>query len=330
MRKNVFVTFMLVLLILTSSFTLFACGENTINPQSEIHAVILEIQDDTASYTKSEIMESGFNGFSIKNLMYKNSSGGFVEDGKVYNAIFAISLGKIIKYNDNLNSVPVNKLDGVKQSFDHFKKEFEEFKGSRDWFMALEDDISIDVYNGFYSRFKKETQGYIDATCSLAKEILKVCDNNFVLPSEDDENFSLAQAQQWQLHYDNEIIKALSDVKDLIFVSAKGENLSCQLYNRAKNLLKEIAKSAKNTSYAIANENKDKFISVALAVENQRMIVSQAISNFSLYELEEEYDGSLYSYYQTDSTKEFDYKQLNSYFLTGGILPTFIQTINEF
>ena len=98
----------------------------------------------------------------------------------------------------------------------------------------------------------------------------------------------------------------------------------------AKGILKNIASYAKRTSYNINDENQTKFLNISTALENERNIASQALSSFSLYELEREYDSSLTAYYKTGETKEFDYVQLNSYFANGGILSTYLTTINNF
>lgn len=330
MKRSKILTFIVALLIMAPCFAMFACGENSINPYAQIEAIITEIQADESAYEKGEIMSSGFNGYKIKDLAYKNSSGALVEDGQVYNAIFAISLNKIIKYNANLENISASKLAGVKNAFDTFEKEYNDFKGARERFVVLEGNANNVIYNGFYARYKEETKGYVGATCALARELLNACEKNYKLPSEDDAQIAEAEQSQWLLRYDNEIVRALADIKDLIFVSARGEDLSNELIVSAKGILKNIASYAKRTSYNINSENQTKFLNISTALENERNIASQALSSFSLYELEREYDSSLTAYYKTGETKEFDYVQLNSYFANGGILSTYLTTINNF
>lgn len=330
MRKSRFLTFIVAVLVLVPCLAMFACGENRINPYEQINAIITEIQADESAYENGDILETGFNGYKIKNLAYKNDSGMLVEDGQVYNAIFAVSLDKIIKYNPSLENISANKLADVKKAYDSFEKAYNDFKGARERFVVLEGNANIDIYNGFYARYKEETKGYVGATCALARELLSACDKNYQFSSEDEVENAIASQLQWQLRYDNELIRALGDIKDLIFVSARGEELDNELLVSAKATLKNIATYALRTTYNIAEENKEKFLNISTALENERAIASQALKNFSLYELEREYNGSLAAYYRTGETKEFDYVQLNSYFANGGILLTYLTTINNY
>lgn len=327
--KKKFLTFALALLVVILGGVMFACGENGINPYSQLNEMITEITTDTTTYQTADVLDGRFNGYTIKDLAHKTNEGTLEEDGQILNGLFAISMDKIVKYMGNLQDVKASKLDALNKAFKTFKKEYNDFVGARGRFVSLEDGASIDIFNGFYAKYREEAKGYVSATGDLAKEILKVCDETFTLP-ENEEEVSEAKKEQWLIKYDNEVVKGLCDTKALLLESAKGEILTNNLYLKGVENLKNIALNAKRTEFNLQEENVEKFEKISLALDNQRKITFQAIDNFSIYTLEKDYENTLYLYYRTDSTKEFDYVQLDTYFGTGGILQTYFTTINNF
>lgn len=323
--KRKFLTFSLIFLLAFSSVIMLACGGSGVNPYDEINEIITTITTDTSTYQNGAVLDGTFTGYTIKGLAHKEG-GVSVDDGQALNGIFAISTNEIIKYKDFLQNIKPSKLDSLNKTFNSFKDEYQNFLGARERFLTLEDYASADVYNGFYARFREETKSYVNATCDLAKEILKACEENFVLSEEKPEE---SKKEQMLLKYDNEIIKALGDVKDLLLKSAKGEILAGGLYQYGMATLKNIASNANKTRFNLKEENEGEFEKISLALDNQRKIISQAIDNFSIYEFEREYESSLYLYCKTDSTKEFDYAQLDLYFKTDGILQRYFTTINN-
>lgn len=324
--KKKFITISLTLLIVFSSVIMFACGGSEVNPYVEINEIITTITSDTSTYQQESLLDGAITGYAIKNLAHIED-GTSVEDGQVLNGIFGLSVNKIIKYKDLLQEIKTSKLGSLNKIFKSFKSEYGNFLGARERFLTLSSSATNDVYNGFYSRFREETKGYVNATCDLAKAILKTCQENFVLS---EENLEQSKKEQTLLRYDNEIIKGLGDIKDFLLESAKGEILTNTLYQKGVADLKALASNSNRSEFNLSEENMTKFENISLALDNQRKIISQAINNFSIYQLEEEYESSPYLYYKTDNTKEFDYTQLNAYFGTDGILQTYFRTINNF
>lgn len=323
MKKKV-LTLALALLMVLSSVVLFACNEPKLELSEEIAFIKKEVEDESA-YNKANILTSEINGYAIKNLVFKDESD---DEAKFYNGIFSISINNILKCEGVLKGIKSSKLNG---KFESFKKEKDDFRNALENYGNADSNTSTVISRGFYERFKEEAKGYIIATCDLAQELLKFCVTTYTLPKEDDETYEQKLKELWLLKYNYETAKAVNDVKNFLFDSAKGKELNHAFYKNAKDTLERIVEfSDKSEYYPTSEDDRNEFNNLSKALDNQRKIVYQAISNFSVYELEKEYDNNEELYYKNDETKKYDYAQLKSYFEKGGILITYFVKINEY
>lgn len=330
MKKKIFLALTLSLMALCSSTFLVACKQD-VNPYSEIKEIVEEITTNTSSYTYQAVPNTDYVGYNINGLKYKKGSTNiYVEDGEIYNTIFAISMNKIIKYYPEIENLQASKLKALETKTQEFKVVYDNFNGARERFLALEPSSNFTVYNGFYPRYKREVKKYVDKTCDLADELLNVCQTNIKYQETDDEVKNQENLEKINLiNYDYQILNALGDVKEVFFVSAGGFDFDNSLFNQTKKALTSICTMAKKDNYSLTEDEKKIFDGASSAMANQRKIVRKATQNFSIYDLVLNYDNSLYAYYKSDRSKEIDYTQLNAYFGNDGYLSTYLNAINK-
>lgn len=335
--KKKFITFVLALFMALSSITFFACGSKSIDIRAEIGTIVSTIQRETSltysqnnsqTYCYENIYDKGFTGVSFQHLTYKSGSSYVKEEsGEICNAIFALSLHKILAYYPQLSDFTQKQLKGVISAFDKFKQEYNDFSALDERYNEMFGSASNESYNGFYARYKQGAIAYTKATYNLAYELMKAVEKNFLLPDQSEPNFLATQKQLWTIRYKYEITKALGDVQEFFLTSAKGQSLSNQMFVDVKNFLTNLVEYDCMSVYQIMLFSYDEFITLSQVLDSERKITMEALEDFSVYELEVECDNSIYNYLKIKEYGESDYNQLSRYFMQGGILYDFFEII---
>lgn len=304
----------LALILVSSSLLMFACGDkgNAQDTYENFHTTITKFEDNKMLFSTETTKNRVTLEFYLNNFKKKNSYGSEVQDDMNY--IYLTSTGlSFIKNN-------YGKLDGLEGDYDfsrlnqtltNLNEGYNNLKQENENLNNVEASTNVNVYNGYFARYKTFAKEFISEVYSSALALGDFLANDVKIIE------SLGTEEQTeealQFYYEYQTLLLLNDCKILIMDSAAGEVVTNMVYSNAVNRLTTILNYKDKKVKNLSVEQVNKYLDVSSAVDNQRRLYKDSINNFSIYELVNTYKGSLDEYVKVKENAEAYYKQLELY-----------------
>ena len=323
-KKKIFLSIIASIMVFTSM--LFVGCKDLGNAQDTF---ALYSQAMTTYKSNSNLFISGSisnnkTNFYLNNFYSKNASGDEVQDDQNYLILTAIGLNFIEEYH--------TKLDGLEGSYDFNKlvnainslnSDYDELKTENENMLSVETNAEIDIFNGYFTRYKNTAKDFIDGVYETALTLGNFLMNNARIAS----NLGGETQTQDELnfYYDYQLLQIFNDFKMVLINSASGQVLNDIVYTSSSNKLKDFAQNIQAKSVKqLTIEQTSAYVEICDALNNERNSYQKAVKSFSLEKFENIYDGSLEAYTKVNSNFDSYYNQLNNYFCDTNNIMTLI------
>ena len=310
LKKSILISFLAIMLI-ASSFLLFACGSKVESEDSLklINDTLIEYKANTSIFKQDSVSSMDTN-FCLADFNAEGYSEyvavglNYIEDN--YTRLEELQ-DKDIDYDyDKLNK----KIDAMNNSYDLVCDEYENYSRASQ-FEASE------IINGYFARYKLSVKNFIGDIFVVAEELGTLfvnVDGNGI----GEEELTL-EAFNSYVHYHKLLVA--KDYKNYFMDGCKGENFFMFTPAFASNQFRlYCGHLLSETNMTITLDEAKQLNQVLLAVNADRKNVEKSLENFSLYDFYNSYEGDINSYSKSASDVEAYYSSIEGYYTTGGTL----------
>ena len=323
-KRRIFLSFIASILVFTG-LLLVGCGD--LGNAQDTFALYSQAMTNYKSNTNLFISRSINNNqtnFYLNNFYSKNAIGEEVQDDQNYLILTAIGLNFIEEYH--------TKLDGLEGSYDFnnlvnainkLNTDYDELKLENEKMLSVESNAEVDIYNGYFTRYKNSARNFIDEVYETALTLGNFLMNNARIAR----NLGSETQTQDELnfYYDYQLLQIFNDFRLILMDSASGQILTDTVYTNSSSKLKNFAQNIQAKSVKqLTVEQTNSYIEICEALNNERISYQKAVNAFSLEEFENMYDSYLEAYTRVNSNFDSYYNQLNNYFCETNNIMTLI------
>lgn len=316
--KKSILTICLALMLLLSSFVLFACG----NDQTSASAYKAYNELFTEMKQNVSLFSTGTTGglstsFYLNNFCYKDSGNNKVFEYNHYLMLNAASLEFIDEYYPVLENLKLKTdYSTLKSDVKSLRKSYKTLKSEYDRYLVNAvnvNTVAYTIYNGYFSRYRTYARKFIAETYDCALSLGKFLETKVKLSKTFATDEMTEEATEFYLDYN--ILKVMDDFKDFFMNSCKGLKLEGEEYKLTiKNLETWTGEIVGKTYKTISNEQANNFKDISVRLGVERKMTDKALSRFSFYKYENTYSSSLAAYKKSNAYAPAYYNRLNSYF----------------
>ena len=306
---------LLALILLLSSFVLFACGgkDSSKSTFESYNSFMTQIKQDTSLFSTKEI-ENYYTKFYLNDLYSKNSSGTPTYENNYYIALGAVSLEFIDEYYPKLETLKLktdysklkDDIKSLNKSYNNLKVEHENLKNDAQ-------NLDYTIYNGYFSRYRTYAQKFINKSYQSALKLGKFLNNEAKLAKTVATQNMTDEA--FEFFCDYTILNVYNDFNNFFMSSCKGVALESEVFNDVLYSLKNFTNSfVLHKSYSVTTEKAKEAKEIITRVNNERGMVNKAVSKFSVYKYSKTYNQSIDAYIKANANAPAYLNKINMYY----------------
>ena len=317
-KKSISIIF-LALVLLLSSFLLFACGkeESSKGAYKAYNTFMTQIKQDTSLFTSKQI-ENLYTDFYLNDFYSKDNAGAKVYQNNNYIALCAVSLEFIDEYYPTLETLKL-KTDytSLKDDVKSLTKSYKNLKAEHENLKNNAQNLDTTIYNGYFSRYRTYAGKFINKSYSSALKLAKFLNNEAKLAKTIGTDKVTDQAVEFYCDYN--ILKVFDDFRNFFMNSCKGAYVDNDVYDNVLSMLKLYTNGGLVNKDFSANANESKELkNILTQVNNERSIINKAVSKFSVYKFANTYDDSIEGYEKANENAPAYLNKINMYFADTG------------
>lgn len=311
-KKSIYIICLALILVL-SSFLLFACGkkESSASTYKAFDSLMTTMRKDGNLFSTNTIHGVSTT-YYFNDFYEKDSQGSELHIYNHYIALTAESLNFIEAYYPQLETVKIKTdYSDLKDDVKALKKRYE--KLSKEYTNLINNATELDytIYNGYFARYRTYALKFINETYDCALSLGKFLDEKVNLDKGVDNGTATSDNLTFFLSYN--CLKVFDDMREFFLDSCKGLNISGDEYNSVMASLTNWATLSTKVVTVTAEELKE-LSSLMTYVNNDRKMAQKALSKFSMYKYTTTYESSLTAYKKASEHAPIYYDRLASYF----------------
>lgn len=315
--KKKFLLSLMACLVVGSSLTLVACGDDSskVNSYEGFQTAISTYLEDATLFKEGTTIGNIQTDFYFDNFSYKNSSGDLIDGDKNYIILNAYGMNYIQEYYILLDSLGDGRYDfeALNDSLANLNTSFEAVKVESKNVLNANTNANIDIYNGFFANYKDKAKDFINSAYTAAIEL-----SNFLVNQADmfDGLGTDSQtSEQIEFYMDTQILYIFNDIRILLLECSEGQELiGNELYEGAVAQLSYYASTSTGHIGEVTAEVMGDLMDLTELLAGERAYTATAAENFSLYNFVNVYTSSIEDYMQDDVNAQSYYEQLKKYF----------------
>ena len=276
----------LALILVLSTFVLFACGGGgkAVDVYTEYNTLLTEFEKDTSLFSKNTIGEMQTN-YYLNDFYEKNEYGSTIQTYFYYNILSSISMNFIEQYYSNFENLDVKaNYNQLVKDAQNLKDRYQELKTEHDNLKNASADVNYVIYNGYFSRYRLESQEFINQAYTCAVGIADV----------------LAEAgltEQLDYYVDYNILQNINFYQEFALGSAKGVRLDNDVF---QNIISDLSVLTYNViGKNVKSLSAEEIQALQKIVGNtayQREMADKSLKEFSFYDYVNAYESSILAY----------------------------------